>query len=183
MRALSHQPHCLRSSGAAALTRMKAGVGGLEIRTRNRSTGRENFDVARARWCLPLAIAAQITPARILFSVGIFPSSGEPWPAPFNRLGQWRGDTGRHFFGGETVTRAALAEPMPEAEASPWQPLSTAPRTRPILLRSKWAGRPIAIVGEWVEVHGCFCSPALFGHDHQQIFANSWAELPPLLEG
>jgi hypothetical protein len=86
------------------------------------------------------------------------------------------------FFGGETVTRTALAEPPSEAAASAWRPMSEAPRSHPILLRAQWAGRPIAIVGEWVEVHGCFCAPALFGHDHQQIFANNWAELPPLLE-
>ena len=41
---------------------------------------------------------------------------------------------------------------------SPWQPMSTAPQSilRPILLRAKWAGRPVAIVGVYMREHGAF---------------------------
>ena len=81
------------------------------------------------------------------------------------------------------MTRAtALAEPMGEAEASPWRPMREAPKNRPILLRAKWAGRPVAIVGEYVAVHGAWCAQPVFGQGDHQIFSDGWAELPPLLE-
>jgi hypothetical protein len=75
-----------------------------------------------------------------------------------------------------------FVEPFEYAEsaAPPWQSMSSAPRNRPILLRSKWAGRPVAIVGIYVSAHGCHCTLPMYGHDEHQIFADGWAELPDL---
>jgi hypothetical protein len=73
-----------------------------------------------------------------------------------------------------------LDRPVTAQAAAVWQPMATAPKTRPILLRSKWAGETVAIVGEWLEVHGTFCTLAMFGHDHHQIWASGWTDLPSL---
>jgi hypothetical protein len=73
-----------------------------------------------------------------------------------------------------------------EAAPSPWQPMSTAPQSprRPILLRSKWAGRRVAIVGVYVREHGAFCSQPLFGQGSEEIIhADGWCDLPDLGEG
>jgi hypothetical protein len=74
----------------------------------------------------------------------------------------------------------ALAEPIVEAAASPWRPLSSAPHDRPVLLRSRWAGRPVAIVGRFAAEHGSFVTQAIFGEGVQVIHAEKWAELPEL---
>jgi hypothetical protein len=58
--------------------------------------------------------------------------------------------------------------------------MSEAPKDRPILLRSNWAGRPVAIVGRWMDVHGCHCTLPIYGHGDHQIFATGWHDLPEL---
>ena len=70
----------------------------------------------------------------------------------------------------------AAVEPI----ASSWNPMSDAPRVRPVLLRSKWNGRPVAIVGTYRPEHGAFCAQPIFGQGEHQIFADGWAELPEL---
>jgi hypothetical protein len=71
-----------------------------------------------------------------------------------------------------------------DVEPSPWQPMSTAPQSalRPILLRSKWASRPVAIVGVYMREHGAFCTQPMFGQSENIIYADGWAELPDLEE-
>jgi hypothetical protein len=73
----------------------------------------------------------------------------------------------------------AFADPT-DVDPSPWQPMSTAPRSifRPVLLRSKWAGRPVALVGVWMPVHGAFCTQPFFGQGEQIINADAWCEIP-----
>jgi hypothetical protein len=67
------------------------------------------------------------------------------------------------------------------SEASSWQPMSTARRDhRPILIRSRWAGRQVALVGVFMPVHGAFCTQPFFGQAEQIINADGWTELPPL---
>jgi hypothetical protein len=68
----------------------------------------------------------------------------------------------------------------PETTLTKWQPMSSAPRARPVLLRSKWNGHPVAIVGAFVPVHGTFCAQPIFGQGEHQIFADAWSDLPPL---
>jgi hypothetical protein len=71
-----------------------------------------------------------------------------------------------------------------ELAPSPWQPMSTAPQSalRPILLRSKWAGRHVAIVGVYMREHGAFCTQPFYGQGEQIIYATGWCELPDLGE-
>jgi hypothetical protein len=72
----------------------------------------------------------------------------------------------------------AAAEAEKPAE---WLPMSSAPTTRPILLRTTWARRPLAVVGEWLPVHGAYCSQGVFGHDPQVIhMPTGWCEIPDL---
>jgi hypothetical protein len=74
-----------------------------------------------------------------------------------------------------------MSDALAEQQApSPWQPMATAPRSKPVLLRSRWNGRPVAIVGTYVQVHGTFCAQPIFGQGDHQIFADGWAELPKL---
>jgi hypothetical protein len=74
------------------------------------------------------------------------------------------------------TTKAADVTP------SPWQPISTAPQSalHPILLRTKWAGRPVAIVGVYMREHGAFCTMPIYGQGEQIIYADGWCELPKL---
>ena len=69
------------------------------------------------------------------------------------------------------------AEPAEEA-AAPWRPMSSAPHDRPVLLKMRWGRGYIAIVGAYTHVHGCFCTPALFGMSQQMLFPDLWAEIP-----
>jgi hypothetical protein len=78
------------------------------------------------------------------------------------------------------VTQPALAEPISEAAPSAWRPMSEAPKGRPVLLRSRWAGRPVAIVGRFASEHGSFVTQAIFGEGVQIIHAEKWADLPEL---
>jgi hypothetical protein len=73
----------------------------------------------------------------------------------------------------------AIDEPAGVA-SSPWQPTSTAPQSilRPILLRAKWAGRPVAIVGVYMREHGAFCTQPIFGWGEQIVNATGWCDLP-----
>jgi hypothetical protein len=77
----------------------------------------------------------------------------------------------------------AFAEPdEADADPSPWQPMATAPQSilHPVLLRSKWAGRPVALVGVWMRAHGAFCTQPIFGQGEQIIYADGWCEIPDL---
>jgi hypothetical protein len=74
----------------------------------------------------------------------------------------------------------AIAEPADDFDASPWKPMSSAPRVGPLLLRSRWAGGPVAIVGVYMPVHGAWCTQPIFGQGEQIINAEGWAELPNL---
>ena len=67
-----------------------------------------------------------------------------------------------------------------DVDPSPWQPMSTAPQSilRPILLRAKWAGRPVAIVGVYMREHGAFCTQPIFGWGEQIVNATGWCDLP-----
>jgi hypothetical protein len=72
--------------------------------------------------------------------------------------------------------RTAALEQAP----SPWQPMKDAPRRGPILLRSRWSGHPIAMVGVYVPVHGAFCTQPFFGQGEQIIHADGWCAIPEL---
>jgi hypothetical protein len=78
------------------------------------------------------------------------------------------------------TAKSALVETTVEAEPSAWQPMSSAPKDRSILLRSTWGGELVAVVGRWAEVHGCHCTLPIYGHDRHQIFATGWHDLPSL---
>jgi hypothetical protein len=67
-----------------------------------------------------------------------------------------------------------------ESTASGWRPMKDAPRTKPLLLRSRWNGRPVALVGIYVAAHGVWCTQPFFGQGEQQIFADGWTDLPEL---
>ena len=75
---------------------------------------------------------------------------------------------------------------LSDVDPSPWRPMSTAPQSprRPILLRSKWAGRTVAMIGVYMPAHGAFCTQPMFGQGEEIInAADGWAELPDLGEG
>jgi hypothetical protein len=80
----------------------------------------------------------------------------------------------------------ALAAEQPKAQPAPrtgevWQPMLTAPHDRPILLRSRWAGRPVAMVGVYMPVHGAWCTQPFFGQGEQIIHAGGgWTDIPEL---
>ena len=78
------------------------------------------------------------------------------------------------------MSRPALAKSTPEAAPSAWLPMSSAPKDRPVLLRSTWGGELVAVVGRWAGVHGCHCTLPMYGHDRHQVFATGWCELPDL---
>lgn len=72
-------------------------------------------------------------------------------------------------------------EPWPHgATMKNWQSMSTAPRSgRPILLRTRWDSRPVAIVARYMPEHGAFTTIPLFGQgDHIIHATEGWNEIP-----
>jgi hypothetical protein len=61
-----------------------------------------------------------------------------------------------------------------------WQSMASAPRNRPVLIRSRWGGERIALVGSYRHEHGGFCTQPFFGQGEQMINAEGWTEIPDL---
>ena len=72
----------------------------------------------------------------------------------------------------------AAAQPPEPDRAKVWQPMSSAPRDRLILLKSAIAGGNWPMVGKWNPVHGMFTTPNVLGLNQCQLYASAWADIP-----
>jgi hypothetical protein len=56
--------------------------------------------------------------------------------------------------------------------------MSSAPRTRPIIMKCRWAFKPVAVIGRYVDAHGAHCTIPIFDQAEQPLNAEAWAEIP-----